>query len=258
MGNPLWLEGVAVAAAVVSSGVIAWQAVLTRRSVKSSDKTVQVAERALRESQLSRLENQVPRILVSADPRLYALEIRSRTPRTTGGGRVQWAAVGEEERFHLPKDARVMLAIDFEFEVRNDGPGSVLLDMTPRARSSNDDGSYILGPNESRTYKTVLSHSVATWVSLAQSPKNEKPNALSQYAECMSIRIEYKGPRDADIDELHEIKLFGTIVEEDSEAKGSWVPANALVFAEDIQVVVLPAKRTYWKSRAAGMQYEDI
>jgi hypothetical protein len=256
METPLWLEVVAVSAAVASSVVIGWQAVLTRRAVRSADLTVGVAERALRESQLSRLESQVPRVLVDAAPGLYVTEMEKWHPGRGGGTPSRWVAVSEDDRFHLPRDAEFMLAFDFEFVVRNDGPGSVNLDMMPRARAAGESTSYLLLPNETRTYRTRVSHSVATWVKLAETPANDDSGALSAKAHCMSVRIAYKGPRDADIDEIHEIRLFGTIVEEDSGARGTWVPVNTLLFSDPIDVVVLPAKRVYWKSRIAQTKYE--
>lgn len=65
--EPNWLDYAAPLIAMGSAGVIVWKAWLIRKSVVESKKAVDVAQRALTENELARLEDCVPRMWVTSE-----------------------------------------------------------------------------------------------------------------------------------------------------------------------------------------------
>jgi hypothetical protein len=250
VSQPSFIEYATAAIAAISAVVIAYQAIKTRDAVRASEATVSVAEASLQESRLARLESQVPRIFVFAPTKVLVSEVHERPQLRGHEGPV---AVGR--RWALPGDKKVILFSIFTFEVRNDGPGSVKLDITPKARASASADQFVLGPNETRTYEVALARTVEDWIKIAKVPDDETAAALNARPESVSIKIKHSGPRDSDVDEEHEIKIFGSLLDEDQEANNSWWPISEL-FTNDLDAVVMPGKRTYWKSRSAQSKYE--
>lgn len=248
---PSWIDYVTLAVAVISSGVIAWQAVMTRSAVQASRDTVTVAEASLRESQLSRLEAQVPRVFVSASGNVWT---ESLTRSEAGYGKFE--EVGLSDEFKLPRDQAVPLIVPFYFDVQNDGPGSVSLIIEPHASPVEPGASRVLGPGEKRQFKMAISRSVAFWVAIAEAEPNVSPAALSKWAECAKVTIRHVGPRDSDVEEIHEIRLFGTVVEGKPNEKGTWERLNGPWSERVMEAVLVPARRVYWKSRQRGEQFE--
>ncbi|MDQ0743403.1 hypothetical protein QFZ62_000711 [Clavibacter sp. B3I6] len=245
---PTWLDYVTLAVAIISSVVIAWQAILTRSAVQASRDTVAVAESSLRESQLARLESQVPRVFVSAQAYVVA------HPVMRSEGFVDFQPVQREDEFKLPRDEEVTLSIPFFFEVRNDGPGSVSLLIEPLATPVEEGASRVLGPGETRQFKMRIARSVASWVALAKNAPDETPGALSKWSEFTKVTVRHIGPRDSDVEEIHEIRLFGTILRERAKEQGSWELGDPWDDRAPKSVLV-PARRIYWKSRSRNEQF---
>jgi hypothetical protein len=246
---PSWLDYVTLAVAVISSGVIAWQAVMTRSAVQASRDTVHVAEASLRESQLARLEAQVPRVFVSVSGALW-------TESLTRMGAGKYVEVGYGDEFKLPRDQSVVLIVPFFFEVQNDGPGSVSLLIAPFASPVEEGASRVLGPGEKRQFKMALARPVSFWVELAEAAADESPGALSKWGECASVTVRHVGPRDSDVEEIHEIRLFGTVLEGKPDEEGTWQRLNGPWSPRAMEAVLVPARRVYWRSRQRGEQFE--
>jgi hypothetical protein len=267
VSQPSPLDYAALIVAAASSVVIAIQAFMTRAAVKASQDTVKVAERTLGESQLARLESQVPRIFISVRKAIFVREIWLLGESTgAGGSQGKRVVVGENDLFYLPRDAQRLLSASFEFEIRNDGPGTVQLTVTPKTAFMLRSQTYVLEANETRACEIEMRQTVQDWVKLAEANSafneaaeasaHDEPKPPRDDMECMWVKVEYKGPRDSDIDELHEIKLYGSLLEEDSDLKGTWVPVTALLFADPITAIASPARRTYYRSRIAGTTYD--
>ncbi|QIS39117.1 hypothetical protein [Clavibacter capsici] len=252
-----WLEYAAVIVAALSSVVIAWQAFLTRSAVKASrdaveasKETVRVAEAALRESQLARLETQVPRVFVTTGPYVFADTV---TMITRVENRTTYGDASGDKEFRVPRDATTSLSVDLDFQVRNDGPGTVALLFSASAEAADDEGSNLVGPLQSQVFTVKISRTVQQWIQLAG--RADVASEFSELKPCFAITIKHVGPRDSDVEEVHEIRAFGSVLKEDPQAVGTWV-INGKDFGDDfIETLVLPAQRTYWKSRSRKEKY---
>lgn len=235
--EPGWIEYVTALATLGSAIVIAAQAVLTR-------KTVLVAQSALRESQLARLEAQVPRIFVTTDRYLDEATIRA-TP--AGEALFQTHALEGNEVFKLPRDAHLSLAVSHEFKVRNDGPGSVSVQVPSNVSPASAESDLVIGAGESLIYKVNITETVARWIELSK-----QKDAATPLQECHRVTVTYRGPRDADVWEHHDIVFRGSLLEEVVNATGDWqVP----LFIISVEVAVLPAIRDYWSSQSARTRF---
>jgi hypothetical protein len=253
MTEPNAVEYVAAIATAVSALVIAWQAWQTRSSVKASQETVKasnsavaVAQDALRESQLARLEAGVPRIFVIAQPWIDAAKVRG--PKA-GGERWESADVDPTTVFKLPRDGDIRLGVEHPITVRNDGPGSVRLQTAPQAvRYPNGDLYDVFSAGESRQGTYYIQKSVKEWVELAEAvARGAKPVANQ-------LQITYTGPRDADVMEVHEVVVRGSCLVPVPDAIGDWT-IEGDTFDTNMDASVLPAQRTYWRSRSQKLEF---
>lgn len=258
MSDPTWLDYVAAAATTASAGVIAWQAWQTRAAVRASERTVEaaqesvtVAAEALRESQLARLEAAVPRITVSTPP--WPELTTSTMPAPTAEEKYQRRAVTPSDVFKLPRDAELTLSVSHHFVVRNDGPGSVTVNVQPFAIP--DAGTpEVIAPGTERGYSFTVRHTVEEWVEILEMippPEEGKPRRLPP---AHTTRVTYVGPRDADVTEVHEVVVSGSLLRPVPDAKGDW-NIDLSGWDYDLSAKVLPATRTYWRSRSNGEKF---
>lgn len=245
--QPSALEWIAAGATVLSAGVIAWQAWLTRRSVQASDRAVEVAQAALTESQLARIESGVPRLTVTtnmlfADQQLWRIRDNGSDP------------VNEDDVFKLPRDADVRLWLSHGFTVRNDGPGTVIPRISwGTSIWSNPDASP-LPPGAEKHYSFVVSHTVSEWVDLLKTSYGEDMRTVFPVAG--KIYFQYAGPRDSDVDEMHVVVVRGSALVAVDDAKGDWRRANGSDHFSSLKAEVEPATRTYWRSRSAKVEFD--
>jgi hypothetical protein len=244
--QPSALEWIAAGATALSAVVIAWQAWQTRRSVQASEKAVEVAQAALTESQLARVESGVPRLIVttSAFPASEKLWRHDVSPSVL---------VAETDVFKLPRDAKTGLSFSHTFKVRNDGPGTVA------PRFSGSGGAWvhfspepILSGTE-KEYTFTVRLSVARWVKILAS---ETPGDEAESPICATIDVVYSGPRDSDVDETHRIIVRGSALQAVEDAEGDWRRYKDDDWNTTVTARVAPATRTYWRSRSANVKFD--
>ncbi|QDZ13576.1 hypothetical protein [Humibacter ginsenosidimutans] len=68
------------------------------------------------------------------------------------------------------------------------------------------------------------------------------------------LKITYIGPRDADVTEVHEVVVRGSCLVPVSDATGDWTIERD-VFDANMEASVLPARRTYWRSRSQKLEF---
>lgn len=245
--QPSALEWIAAGATAVSAVVIAWQAWQTRRSVQASEKAVDVAQAALTESQLARVESGVPRLFVTPGP-------PSGPEHVVQFVRHRPLPVTSEEIFKLPRDAERLLLSKHSLTVRNDGPGTIL----PRFASSPSVDIlrtiHPIPPGTERVYEFSVSHPVARWIEILSARQDAEGSKI--YPVCGTLDVIYSGPRDSDVDETHQVVLRGSLLVAVEDAEGDWRRYDDFPYNSTMSVEVLPATRVYWQSRSANVKFD--
>ncbi|MBD8466784.1 hypothetical protein IFU30_10945 [Plantibacter sp. CFBP 8798] len=238
--EPNWLDYAAPLIAMGSAGVIAWQAWLTRKSVEESKNAVDVAQRALTENQLARLEGGVPRIWVTSEGS-FGLEAQKLV-------NFRMEEVAATEVFRMPSHADLILRTNVPVSIYNDGPGSVQLHASkPLVRK---DGRRVgkqifIQAGDSFIGRFSVSKTVSNWVDLSKQTDDRRADDL---------QIAYHGPKDADVDELHEVVVFNSLLSEDQTKVGDWLVNGP--FDTNMSAAVSPAIRTYWRSRKRSEEFD--
>jgi hypothetical protein len=250
MNAPTWLDYVLAFATVASAAVIAWQAWQTRSAVNASNETavaaresVEVANEALRESQLARIESGVPRLFVTTSS--YVDSDWHRVSKSSGIG---YDDFDHLLLFKLPRDSDRVVFTRHQVRITNDGPGSVNLKSSEPLRDADGKAiSMLFPPGSSKEVLFNVSRSVKDWVKLSESEESS-PVAFT-------LKIEYHGPRDADVSEYHDVVVRGSILNEVADARGDWhVPEDAWL-SIDMTAEALPSYRKYWRSRSQGVEF---
>jgi hypothetical protein len=270
MTDPHWIEFVAAGATVASACVIAWQAVLTRRTlnesknaveaaregvaasregvaasregVEASRAAVEVAQRSLTENQIARLEASVPRIWVTAHGIGHNV-----SERREG----KYEKLASTDVFNLPSDAKKIIATTGAVKIRNDGPGAAEVKFNmflARKEESHAVRSVILAAGETFDGMFWLFKSVEDWIDIA-----EVEAAKGQPAEAGELVIVYQGPRDADVEETHVVHFYNSVLVEDETRRGTWKEHELW---NDMRAVVSPSSRKYWRSRSRKEKFD--
>lgn len=244
--EPNWLDYAAPAIAAVSASVIAWQAVLTRRSLKASNRAVDASEQAVAVAQRTLELNQVARIEASV-PRIWLTVGDVGTLVTESGTRVP-----SETVFKLPRDAERKLTTRGRVTIHNDGPGSAELAFSKELKPVGTRSRVRLAIlEEGRRFDATyaISRSVENWVDLA---KEERKADEDHPAQSSRLVVRYKGPRDADIVERHVVRVYNSVLVEDESSVGDWRLAESSQLTAEVE----PSVREYWRSQSAGEKFE--
>jgi len=113
--------------------------------------------------------------------------------------------------------------------------------------------SEVIAPGEVREYALSIRKSVQDWIGLLE-PGDEDPADKHGRAESHRAKVTYVGPRDADVTEVHEIVFYGSVLRPVKDAVGDW-EIDTTGWDYDMTAVVLPAIRTYWRSRSRGEKF---
>jgi hypothetical protein len=250
MAEPI--DWIVAGATIASAGVIAWQAWQTRAAVqaskdtvKAANRSVEVATEALRESQLARLEAAFPRFFVITHPwvDLGAVEQSTTVETAQGGSYVRFEPLTEGRIFKLPRDEAVELLYRQKIEIRNDGPGSSLVELRTGAQWGTGDYEPVVAAGIVREAFVMARLSVAEWVELSET---------RGVAKAGTVRI--RGPKDSDLDETFTVVLTGSVLAPVADAIGDWhVPV--LDFDQPMEAHVEPGQRKYWRSRSQNQEF---
>ncbi|WP_144877535.1 tetratricopeptide repeat protein [Microbacterium sp. 1.5R] len=245
--QPSALEWIAAGATAVSAVVIAWQAWQTRRSVQASEKAVDVAQAALTESQLARVENGVPRLIVTTAFYVGAEKLW----RWEQGQTVE---IEQGHIFKLPRDADMMLTCRHKFSIRNDGPGTVVPKFKASPSTSVMTATEPIPPGTEKEFVFTMRKSVAEWVSLLTPVPSEDERKV--YPVSGTVDVIYSGPRDSDVDEIHPVIIRGSALVAVEDAEGDWRRYEDFEWQQSLTARVAPATRTYWRSRSANVKFD--
>ncbi len=252
MTAPQWWEITAAVATALSAGVIAWQAFQTRKSVAASERAVAVAQAALVESQIARMESGVPQI--SIFPTGY-IDAASAVVRIIGEGigNTIRRPTTDDDVFKLPRDAGTFIETAYSFTARNDGPSSATLRFIGTRGVSMSPFREQLHPGESVDVDVTISRTVAEWVQLVD---EVRPNGTRAAKRAAVLQVNYKGPRDADVDEVHRIVVHGSLLMPVEDAEGDWRPHHHPFEDQTFGVDMPTVERTYWRSRKANEKFD--
>ncbi|MFK3678692.1 hypothetical protein ACI2IP_13250 [Microbacterium sp. NPDC090218] len=246
--QPSALEWIAAGATALSAVVIAWQAWQTRRSVQASEKAVDVAQAALTESQLARVENGVPRLIVTSAFFVGADKLWRRDQQ----GEI--SEVEEGQIFKLPRDADMMLTCRHTFSIRNDGPGTVVPKFKSSPSTSVMTPPEPIPPGTEKEFIFTMRKSAAEWVSLLTPISSGSESTV--YPVSGTVDVIYSGPRDSDVDETHPVIVRGSALIAVEDAEGDWRRYGSFEWQQSLTARVAPATRTYWRSRSANVKFD--
>jgi uncharacterized protein (DUF1778 family) len=230
-----WVELVAAAATTASAIVIAWQAWLTRRSLK-------LAEQTLDETRLVRLDARAPRVFLSAldYPDTRTAEMRD---FTFGGGSLE--TIPEGHRFTLPGHTNWEIRWSFPLTLMNDGPGSVVPEFaTERAMWVDGEGA-LVPPREAREFHVSIALTVEEWIRAAETSRD--PEA----PETARLSVAVQGPDDSDVSDTWDISITGSLLDHPPGDRTGWAYLTE-DFYGTLRVKTERRTRVYWRSRARG------
>jgi hypothetical protein len=236
----------AALATSISALVIAWQAIETRRAANQAKRSVDqakasaeaardavdVSQSILRESEISRIDAGVPRVIVTARD----LNLNQVMEETNIGDE----QVMPNTWFTLPRDANRRLYVTGGMNILNEGPGSVALQSfgSLRLGESIPPSTITLSVGDTTYGIYRATRTVAEWIALAETREGGNPGEDIVYG------IFHRGPRDAEATESIEIHIGGTLLERIPNETGNWRASPQ----PNMAAVVAPAKRTYYRS----------
>lgn len=247
---PQWWEITAALATAISAGVIAWQAFLTRKSVAASEKAVTVAQASLVESQIARIETGAPRLSVKQRNWPNPDEATVRFER---GGETR--TVNDTDIFKLPRDGKVELTIAIDVEMRNDGPDAAVMKLEAVTGRVSAGYPIELTPGQVFAASIDFTLTVAEWIALIDEVGKDGKRAAKKAG---AITATYRGPRDADLDEVHVMDVHGSLLLAVEDAQGDWRPHHHPFELQTFKLTAPVVTRTYWRSRQANQKFELV
>lgn len=245
---------VAAIATATSAVVVAWQAVETRRSVRQARKSaeqaeisacaardaVEMSQKVLQDNQIARIDAGLPRVIVKPknNDLLAVLEDTDR-----GQERIP-----EGQSFVLPRDARRRLFFRRKIVILNEGPGYVTLALQDALKLPAVDRTvttYTLAPNESIEGTYTVNRAVQEWIETSQTREAGQPGYEHTFT------MSHTGPRDAEAVEHIVVVTGGTVLERVPDAPATW----QILTPADVNSVVMPSTRTYWRSKINNQKF---
>lgn len=184
----------------------------------------------------------MPRIWVTAGPVGYTV-----AERREG----QDVLLGSTDVFNLPSDADRVISATGDVKIRNDGPGAAEVRFNMfliKKGTSHPVRSAILSAGETFDATYQLFKPVDEWIKIA-----EVEAAGGLPADAAELVIVYQGPRDADVEEFHVLRVYNSVLVEDPARRGSWKEHE---YWNDMRAVVSPSSRKYWRSRSRKEKFD--
>lgn len=242
---PDWLDYAAAGATAISAGVIAWQAWLTRRTLKSTEASVQIAQDGLKEARFVRLDANVPRLHFEVDKPAGAF-------RVFGWDRDESVNL-DDVTLKMPKDGDDWITFDLPARIHNDGPWSASVELnhifTP-VDATRWGKKFMIPPGTTLIGAINLNSDVSYWVEAAQHEVQE-----SKTFKPLRITATYSGNRDSDVDEIHSFTLLGSPIAAVEKQLGDWRARGRDDFNSGLRLIPHKVERVYWRSRKAGTKY---
>lgn len=254
-----WSTLAAAVATALSAIFIAWQIGLTRKSVQTTEKTLEVAHlefergRALQiEAQRAKIDSEMPRLTVAVlsqssqawlpddtTPDPYSLEPRANE-----------AKPGQTFQRRTDLDTRVQVGI--WIRVANDGPRRALVNVgAAYADGDARQEELAIGVGEQKDFWAMRVHSVREWLDI-----HDRWQA-GEVTDINIAEVVYIYPGDVGAIERHNVLQGGSIIEPTPEEDWSVRIAEfkrADGNAPALNAVVQPFTRDYFASRLASQR----
>lgn len=231
-----WIGLLSAVATTASAGVIAWQAMLTRRSLK-------VSEKALDETRLVRLEGRAPRVFLHTYEYPTSENATMRDYTFAGTDPV---GIPEGQVFALPRHATWEIRWSFPITITNDGPGSVVPEFDAPFGITWVEGDGRLVPaGEAHEFTVHVIRTVEEWIEAADAAHNEPKVKTAR------LGVSIHGPNDSDVSDSWEITVWGSLLDHPADDRNAWAHLTQ-GFYGSLRVEVERQKRIYWRSRSEG------
>lgn len=252
-----WSTLAAAIATGVSAIFIAWQIGLTRKSVETTEKTLEVAHNEFErgrdlqlEAQRARIDSEMPRLtvtIISQSAQAWLPDQTTPDPYSQEP-RADEVEVGHTFQRRTDLDTRVQVAI--WIRVANDGPRRALVRVgAAYADGDNREEELLVGVGESKDFWAKRVHSVREWLSIS-----DKWHAGEAH-DVNIAEVLYIFPGDVGAIERHNVLQGGSIIEHTPEE--DWSVRIAEFKRPDgnapsLNAVVQPFTRDYFASRLAS------
>lgn len=250
-----WSTLAAAIATAASVIFIAWQIRLTRKSVETTEKTLDIARQEFEHGRLLEIDAQKARI--DADmPRLFT---------TTFGPRPHAYLTDEpyvdelaQHTFHevlpsreliMPADKDLRIHTVLGVNIMNDGPGRVRLWVDSHWDAEHGRETVFLKPGETYEFEMRCIHTLAEWID-----RYEARERGESTDESLGMVI-YVSPGDVGAIERHPIVQGGSVVVPSAERIGGWhiaEPSGITGFEGlgSTGATAMPFTRDYYASRS--------
>lgn len=258
-----WSTLFAALATAASVIFIAWQIRLTRKSVESTDKTLDIARMEFErgrhlevEAQKARIDSEMPRLFVThAGTDEHAYWGDESEPDEYSSTKVKPKRVPSDFEFHVPRDATRVVSIRFYVQVANDGPGRALVYLDAHsAPTTGERRTMTLKASEQSHWLCWRTLTVQQWIDVYEMRKGGISDEVS------AAQVVYIYPGDVSAIERHSVLVGGAILEPDPARLGIWRVGNftgpLTGDAVGVGVAVQPFTRTYYASRSQDRLFE--
>jgi len=241
---PEIVASIAALATSASAIVIAWQAILTRNSVKVSRNALLLAERSYRRDLIATIESRsrVPRIEVGNLNR--SLSIVGRGERE--------AIATADDVFRFPRDEDRSAVVRLTLRITNEGDRAMTIQAKWPARFENTQG---VG---TPWVKLDAGDEISTtlWLSKPLGALREAGGStqLLERPGTLHGTMQYDGPLDADMSLHHHVYIMISPLVENPDMTGDWSFNDT---PDVVSMISLGGARTYWESRSEGIKLRE-
>ncbi len=233
----LWTY-LAVIAALLGTGVVAWQALETHRTTSLSQQTLEASNSLAIDSARTRLDQDAPRVEV------YVEQV---SVLSTGSGNMNGPRAESGAPWHLPADADRMLQVQAQVRVVN-----LMTDRTihlkveglhDTAMRSNTE--VLLVPAAKLAYFLTATFTLDQWAENweSQRAKNPAPNVVEGY-------VRAGDDRDEGVQDTWPLHLAAWPIEPAEDSDGTWRLTAGMTGNDWFEIAIRPLReRSYWISQ---------
>ena len=233
----LWTY-LAVIAALLGTGVVAWQAMETHRTTTLSQQTLEASNALAIDSARTRLDQNAPRVEV------YVEQV---SVLSAGSGNVPGSQAESGAPWHLPVDADRTLQVQAQVRVVN-----LMTDRTIHLKvkglqdsAMRADTEVLLVPAAKLAYFLTATFTLGQWAENWESrrARNPPPNCIEGYVRAGDDRDE--GVRDT-----WPLHLAAWPIEPAGDSDGTWQLTAGMMGNDWFQIAIRPLReRSYWISQ---------
>jgi len=224
LSQPSALDWVLGGVSLASVGVITWQAIMTRRSVRATQDALELAQREqdqntelIADARRARIDAEMPRLFVDVQQQpggAFRFDPEARSGTTT-------STLDPGTKFTLPRDRDIQIGSTAMVSVSNDGPRRVKLRLfMPRGAEKVSD-LLTLGPGESATFPVDRVETLENWVAIYDVFHRQAETFLGAQDQPV-LTVLYDFPGAVGAVEEHVVAAGGSIVAPVIGDAGGW------------------------------------